>query len=128
MHVASVGHRRFITAACVVLAGACASGGARRSMPVQTFRVVVENANWLDMNIYTQSEAGMRSRLGSVATGETRTFIVHRSRVGGGSFRLLGDPIGSREIQSTQWLIVSPGETALWKIGTHASTSWAMVR
>ena len=128
MIVAREGSTRWLVAALVVVTGACASGKSRAPTPTEAFRVVIENANWQEMAVYTQTEAGMKMRLGSVNTGQTRTFVVRTSRVGSGSFRLLGDPIGSTEIVATQWMVVSPGGTALWKIGAHASTSWAMVR
>jgi len=128
MKVAPRSHSPFLAAAFVLLATACASGKSRRSAPVDGFRVVIENANWQEMTVYTQTEAGMKMRLGSVGTGETRTFNVRPGRVGSGSFRLLGDPIGSSDLMSTQWLVVGPGGTALWTIGAHASTSWALIR
>jgi hypothetical protein len=128
MSVPGGSSRRWLVAALVVMNGACASGKTRRPVTVDGFRIVIENANWQEMTVYTQTEAGMKIRLGSVGTGETRTFAVRSGAVGAGRFRLLGDPIGSQDVVATQWLVVNAGGTALWKIGAHEATSWAMVR
>jgi hypothetical protein len=116
--------------AVALLSSGCASGRPYRTTTTQSqmYRVVVENDNWLDMNVYAQTDGGARLRLGSVSTGQTKSFDVRASRIGVGSFRLLGDPIGSTQIVETQWMTMGIDGLAVWKIGTHPSTSYAMTR
>ena len=93
-----------------------------------TVRVVIENQNWLDMSVYVQSSNGSRFRVGSVTTGRTEVFAIPTSRLGSGSFRLVGNPVGSNELTVTELLTVTRGATAYWRIGSRPSTSFAVVR
>jgi hypothetical protein len=90
--------------------------------------VVIENQNWLDMSVYVQSSNGSRFRVGNVTTGRTETFEVATSRLGSGPFRLIGNPVGNNELVVTDPLIVTPGATAYWRIGSRPATSFAVVR
>ena len=95
----------------------------------QTVRVVVENHNWMDMNVYVQTESGARFRVGSVVTGQTQVFTLRTNRLGtSDAIRLIGDPIGSSLLSQTPLLPVRPGVTAYWRIGNAESTSFYQVR
>jgi hypothetical protein len=89
---------------------------------------VVENQNWMDMNVYVLTHAGVRFRVGTVNTGSTEAFTVAMDRIGPGGVRLLGDPIGGAELHRTDLLFVGSGSTAFWRIGAGPATSYALVR
>lgn len=123
--------RLAVLAVALWIAG-CASAGARRNADphgvTQPVRIVVQNDNWMDMNVYVQTYSGVRFRIGSVTTGTTRAFTIPSARMGSGAVRLLGDPVGSSEVSATDLLNVQPGSTAYWRIGSRPGTSYAVVR
>ena len=45
-----------------------------------------------------------------------------------GWFRLVGDPIGSRDIRRSEAMSLAPGSTAQWRIGPNAASSRLIVR
>ena len=118
-----------VVAVTLVTTG-CASGsaGARRQYDENAVRVVVENQNWMDMTVYVQSPGGVKTRIGTVSTGQTQVFRVSASLVTAGGLRLIGDPIGGRELSETDMLAVHAGSTAYWRIGNRPATSFAVVR
>ena len=91
-------------------------------------RIVVDNGTWFDMSLFVQPEAGGRFRIGSIGAGETRVFIVRLATLGSGSFRIVGDPIGSLEMRATDLLPAMGGTTAYWRVGVSAATSSTTIR
>ena len=133
--VRSYGSRMAMLAALVVATG-CATttsrGTQRRSGAMdaaRSVRVVVENQNWLDMNVYVQTQSGARFRVGTVVTGQTQVFTLRSNTLGASdAIRLIGDPVGSAALSQTPLLNVRPGVTAYWRIGNAESTSFSHVR
>jgi hypothetical protein len=121
-----------VLAAMVVGTGCASSGGpgrARSRQAAEAIRVVVENQNWMDMNVYVQTEAGLRLRVGSVTTGQTQVFVLRSVLAGGGqSLRFIADPVGSTGMSETPLLSMLPGAVAYWRIGNAPSTSSVQVR
>jgi hypothetical protein len=116
----------------VVLLTAAGCAGARpgdRSRGTTGFdqppRVAVENESWQEMAIYVETSSEMRWRIGTVGTGETRVFVL---RSAPDNFRLIGDPIGGRQLQYTELLVVPYGATAYWRIGNSPATSAIFMR
>ena len=104
---------------------ACAPGSTvRRAEPdPSAVRVVVENAEWHDMNVYLESAAGSRFRIGTVNGFATRTLAVKALPVAGPWFRLVGDPIGSEGLHVSEPVSLVSGMTAHWRVGQTAATS-----
>ncbi len=92
------------------------SGG----LPVQ-----VDNQNFSDMNIYLVN-GGQRWLLGQ-AGGLTRTTLTVPEGVapGDGRVRLEADPIGGSPPVFTPVLVVSPGQSVYWTIGSDPEMSTA---
>jgi hypothetical protein len=118
-----------VATGCATTTSRGAQRQARAAEPAQTVRVVVDNQNWLDMNVYVQTESGARIRVGSVATGQTGVFTVRNTMIVlAGAFRIIGDPVGSPVTSQTPLLYVQPGGTAYWRIGNAESTSFYQIR
>lgn len=103
--------------------GSTSSQESRRTgLPVQ-----VDNQNFSDMNIYLV-KGGQRWLLGQ-AGGLTQTTLTVPSSLtpGDGRLRLLADPIGERQSISTPVLVVGPGQTVYWTIGSDSEMSTASV-
>lgn len=107
---------------------ACAAPGSKpRSGPLPPARaetgVTVSNHNWSDMVVYAV-RAGMRHRLGTVTTNQTRRFTLPRGMAGpGGDLRLVADPVGGSERFDTGTLAVSPGQTIELSLENQLSVS-----
>ena len=80
------------------------------------------------MRIYIERD-GLRSLLGVVTTGSTASFEAPLDFVsGGGSLRLIGDPIGSRLAFATEAFTADPGQTAEWTIRVQPAQSSLVIR
>jgi hypothetical protein len=89
------------------------------------FPVRVDNQNFSDMSIYVVS-GGQHWLLGQ-AGGLTRTTLNIPSDVApaDGRVRLEADPIGSSPAVFTPVLIISPGQSIFWTIGSDPAFSTA---
>ncbi len=117
--------------ACSALA-ACASvptSGSSALLPDNAIRLVVENDSWMDMDIYLLNESGARWRVGDVVATRERSFRISPTMLGGGgSFRLVADPVGSQQLSVSDVLVVPQGTVAHFKIGNAAANTFAYVR
>ena len=85
--------------------------------------IEVSNNNWMDVVIYAVS-AGNRVRLGGVTTGFAKRFSVPRSvNVQSGDFHLQAHPVGSDEVFSSDYILVSPGQRIVWSIENQLGLS-----
>ena len=87
--------------------------------------MLIDNQNFNDMNIYLVSD-GQRWLIGQVS-GLTKAALdipVGIARADA-RVRLLADPIGGSLPITTPVLIVPPGQTVYWTIGSDAASSSA---
>ena len=89
-------------------------------LPVQ-----IDNQNFSDMSIYLVN-GGQRWLLGQ-AGGLTRTTLTipHGTAPVDGRLRLEADPIGGSPAIFTPVLVVSPGQSVYWTIGSDPAMSTA---
>jgi hypothetical protein len=90
------------------------------ALPVQ-----IDNQNFSDMDIYLVN-GGQRWLLGQ-AGGLTRTTLTISKGVAppDGQIRLEADPVGASPPIFTPVLVVSPGQTVYWTIGSDPGMSTA---
>jgi hypothetical protein len=88
-------------------------------------RVEIDNQNFSDMNIYLIDE-GTRVLLGS-ANGLSETTLLIPAGLARGNWevRLLADPIGGAAPIRTPALLVAPGQSVYWTIGSDPANSFA---
>jgi len=121
-------HLRAGLIALLVLSSAC---GASRSAPVSgpeptsnEIPVRIDNQNFSDMDIYVLRN-GERWLIGQ-AGGLTKTTLTIRGAIrGDGRVRLLAEPVGGVRPFATPTLIVPPGQSIFWTIGSDPATSTA---
>jgi len=122
---------RNLRAGIVVLVGLLSACGAPRSnvdsSPAPSSHgipVLIDNQNYSDMDIYLLQ--GGQPVLVGQASGLSKTTLTIRNVIlGSGRLRLLAQPIGATRPIRTQTLIVSPGESVFWTIGSDPATSSA---
>lgn len=110
-----------LSTACGASRSTAASGPqpASNDIPVQ-----IDNQNFSDMEIYVVRN-GQRLLLGQ-AGGLTKTTLTIRNAVrGDGRVRLLAEPIGGVRPFATPTLVVPPGQSIFWTIGSDPATSSA---
>jgi hypothetical protein len=127
-------HRTFAAGAVAMLMAACASAGGPKQMDQDGYRdagraeIIVQNSNWLDMNVYAV-RGGSRMRLGTVTSMGRERFRLPRYMVEGiGGLQLVADPIGSRDVYSSQPIMISPGQRIEWKLENNLALSSFAVR
>ena len=110
-----------LSAAC----GASRAPAATSSVsPTNEIPVQIDNRNFSDMDIYVVS-SGQRWLVGQ-AGGLTRTTLTIRNALtGAGRVRLLAEPIGGAAPITTPTLIIPPGQSIFWTIGSDPATSTA---
>jgi hypothetical protein len=88
-------------------------------------RVEIDNQNFSDMNIYLIDQ-GTRVLLGS-ANGLSKTTLLIPSGAVRSSWqvRLQADPIGGASPIRTPALLVAPGQSVYWTIGSDPDNSFA---
>jgi hypothetical protein len=93
---------------------------ARSGLPVQ-----IDNQNFSDMDIYLVN-GGQRWLLGQ-ARGLTRTTLTvsDGTAPASGRVRLEADPVGASKPIFTPVLVVSPGQSVYWTIGSDPEMSTA---
>jgi hypothetical protein len=120
-----------LRAGLIVLLGLSSACGASRSTPTSSpepssdeIPVQIDNQNFSDMEIYVVKN-GQRLLIGQ-AGGLTKTTLTIRNVArGGGRVRLLAEPIGGARPIATPTLVVPPGQSIFWTIGSDPTTSTA---
>ena len=99
--------------------------GAETDGAVQPVKVQIDNQNYSDMSIYLVND-GTRVLVGS-APGLTKTTLSlpAGSRRTNWRVRLLADPIGGSAAIGTPSLLVAPGQSVYWTIGSDPASSFA---
>jgi len=122
---------RFLIAlfAAFALSGsACARTGqaAGDLAPATSIGLSVMNQNFLDMDVYAVSD-GLATRLGTVTGNSNRSFSLHSS-LASRDLRIVATPIGGNGRASTGEVVVSPGQTIEFRIGSILRNSSVSVR
>jgi hypothetical protein len=86
--------------------------------------VQIDNRNFSDMEVYVV-EGGQRFLIGQASGLATTTLTIRNLQRGGGRIRLLAEPIGAARRIATPTLVVPPGQSIFWTIGSDPSTSTA---
>ena len=94
--------------------------------PANTIGVHVQNDNFLDMDVYLVAE-GLPTRLGTVSGNGSHTFVVDGS-LASQDIRIVATPIGGNGRASTGSVLVSPGQTIDFRIGSILRNSSVSVR
>ncbi len=89
--------------------------------------VTVTNHYRIDVEIFATA-SGYTQRLGSVAPGLDRTFVLPRGMVGNGHVELSAQPAGYGPIVRSGDLVISPGDLVYFEITTNWIDSRATVR
>lgn len=114
----------------IVLAAAlrCASQGDTTATPgPEVLTIRVDNRNWADMRVSLERD-GFREFLGVVTTNTTASFPAPPDMTAAaGSLRLVGDPIGSRVVFTSEWFLPGPGQTVEWTIRVRPENSSLVV-
>jgi hypothetical protein len=91
-----------------------------------TLRVV--NHSYLDVTVYLQ-QGTRRDRIGTATATTTTEFRVALRRLtSGGDYRLLGDPIGSRQAVRSESLHAQDGDVVIWTLEDDLARSFVEVR
>ena len=111
-----------------ITASACArtNEAAGTVVPANVVGLRVQNNNVLDVDVYAVSQ-GVPTRLGTVTGNSTRDFVVDGSLVTQ-DFRVIATPIGARGQASTGAIIVSPGQTIEFTVGSTLRNSTVSIR
>jgi hypothetical protein len=114
-------------ASMALICAGCASSGpspksASSAYPTKTF-VVVTNEHWLDVNVYAL-RGGVPFRLGTVrGLNSGRLSLPVALIEGGGSLRLLVDPIGSDDRYATESIAIRPGQWIDFRVANMLTVS-----
>ena len=125
-------HRLAIVFFAAFAAGSAASACARTGQaagdlaPATAIGLAVTNQNFLDMDVYAVSD-GLATRLGTVNGNNTRTFTLNPS-LAVRDLRIVATPIGGNGQASTGEVIVSPGQTIEFRIGSTLRNSSVSIR
>ena len=120
-----------LRAGLIALLGLSTACGASRSAVATApeassndISVQIDNQNYSDMEIYVV-RGGQRWLIGQ-AGGLTKTTLTIRNAIrGNGQVRLLADPVGGARPITTPTLVVPPGQSIFWTIGSDPATSTA---
>ena len=119
---AACGASRSTVADTAPSTGATATEPASNAIAVQ-----VDNQNFSDMNIYIVN-GGQRWLVGQVGGLSKSTLrITPGLATSGGRVRLVAYGIGGAGRIATPTLLVAPGQSIFWTIGSNPSTSTATV-
>ena len=122
---------RHVRAGLIVLLGLSSACGASRTAPTSNpepssdeIPVQIDNQNFNDMDIYVVRN-GERWLIGQ-AGGLTKTTLTIRGAVrGDGRVRLLAEPVGGARPIASPTLLVPPGQSIFWTIGSDPTSSTA---
>lgn len=109
-------------------AASCSRTGeaAGEVAPSSAVGLHVRNNNFLDMDVYAVS-AGLATRLGTVTGNGSRNFVLDGS-LATPDLRIVATPIGGNGRASTGQVLVSPGQTIDFTIGSILRNSTVMIR
>jgi hypothetical protein len=118
----------FAACAAASAASACAHTGqaAGDLAPATAIGLSVTNQNFLDMDVYAVSD-GLATRLGTVNGNNSRIFTLNPS-LAVRDLRIVATPIGGNGQASTGEVIVSPGQTIEFRIGSTLRNSTVSIR
>jgi hypothetical protein len=110
-------------------ATACSRTGeaAGEVVPANAVGLTVRNNNFLDMDVYTVVN-GVATRIGTVTGSTTRSFVLDPSVALQSGIRIIATPIGGSGRASSGSLVVAPGQTIEFDIGTILTNSSAFIR
>ena len=90
--------------------------------------VTVSNGHVQDVRVYLVRE-GLRYPLGSLTTGEHRSFGIPTAVLGaGGRFRLQVDLLGDARTYTSEWIPAAKGDHVEWFVGHSLPLSRFTVR
>ena len=74
--------------------------------------LVVENQEFPDFDIFVETEAGMKLRLGLATGHATTTFEIPKTVLDGGAAHLyfIADPVAGRAAEVGEMVVVNPGD------------------
>ena len=125
-HPSNVIHRAALLAiALVALVGCLKPPAPTPSDPASTQRVLVTvNNNYrADINVYVIGD-GQPVRVGTATAAATSNFDVSARLLGQGrQVRLRADPIGARNIYTSELIRVGPGQRIEWTLETDLNRS-----
>ena len=84
----------------------------------------IDNHNFNDMDIYVV-RSGQRWLLGQAGGLTKTTLTIGNALAGDGRVRLVAEPIGGSAPIATPTLVIPPGQSIFWTIGSDPSTSTA---
>jgi hypothetical protein len=120
--VAGCGASRSTPASPAPQQDAAAGANAPARQPIQ---VQIDNRNFSDMNVYLVNE-GTHVLLGSAPGMSKTTLSLPSSSVSSRwQVRLVADPIGGSSAIRTPTLLVAPGQSVYWTIGSDPASSYA---
>ena len=116
-------------AATLAGAGACNRSNelAGDIAPSNAVGVHVVNQNFLDVDVWAVS-SGVPTRLGTVSGNSNKDFMLDPSMTATNDLRLVATPIGGNGRGSTGPLIVGPGQTIEFRVGSLLRNSSAFIR
>ena len=109
-------------------AASCSRTGqaAGEVAPESAVGLHVRNNNFLDMDVYAVS-AGLATRLGTVTGNSARNFVLDPS-LATPDLRIVAAPIGGNGRASTGQVLVGPGQTIDFTIGSVLQNSSVYIR
>jgi hypothetical protein len=122
-------HARYLLIGFLLTGAGCGTNQAETAPAPEAksggLPVEIDNQNFSDMNIYLVN-GGQRFLLGQ-AEGLTRTTLTISEGLApiDGRLRLEADPIGASRPVFTPVLVVSPGQSVYWTIGSDPEMSTA---
>lgn len=126
--------RRVLVLAMVLPLGACtfsrpgASASVDAAAVPRGALVTVSNAHVQDVRVYLVRD-GLRYPLGTLGTGERRSFAVPTSVLGhGGRLRLQADLVGDRRRFTSEWIEATRGDHVEWFVQPRLQLSHFRVR
>jgi hypothetical protein len=109
--------RMFATPLLAVAVVGCSSKAVYPGDRVSdTAVIMVNNTNTVlsQMTVHLIAPGGERKRLGNVNLNESRSFTIRRANLSG-TYRLLAEPLGHREITSHSFAL-SEGDAVEWNL------------
>lgn len=118
-----------------LLGGALAAISACHSPPspgaveeiAGTVAIRVVNRNHIDVQVFAYHD-GIRSRLGLAIASSTTDFVLPiRTLSAGHEYRLLGEPMGTRIVITTETLHAQDGDEVTWSLEDSFARSTVVV-
>jgi hypothetical protein len=95
-------------------------------VPASAVGLDVKNQNFLDVDVFSIVD-GLSTRLGTVTGNSSRHFLLD-PMVGSRDFHLIAVPIGGSGRASSGNVVVSPGQTIVFTVGSVLANSNVFVR